>query len=156
MTKKRKANIRPRVFVTLALVTVLLNGTIFYIAFGGSREPDRATEVPPYFSSGAAAGPLPPTLPSSQFADKNVAAAYRSAGEIPSVLAQQPCLCHCRRLGHRSLLDCFTTRHGADCATCMKEALFSLQEYRRGLTPQQIRAEILRDAWKSFHFPANE
>jgi len=40
--------------------------------------------------------------------------AYRIANEIPGVIAQQPCYCWCEgKFRHRSLLDCYTSDHGA-------------------------------------------
>ncbi len=70
--------------------------------------------TPPYNRSAAAARPLPRTLPPEYFRRSPlVARAYQIAGEIPTVIAQQPCYCRCDRLGHRSLLDCYASDHGA-------------------------------------------
>ncbi len=70
--------------------------------------------TPPYNRSAAAARPLPRTLPPDYFRRSPlVARAYQIAGEIPTVIAQQPCYCRCDRLGHRSLLDCYASDHGA-------------------------------------------
>ena len=70
--------------------------------------------TPPYHRSAAAARPLPRTLPPDYFRRSPlVARAYQIAGEIPTVIAQQPCYCRCDRLGHRSLLDCYASDHGA-------------------------------------------
>ncbi|MFB3154453.1 MAG: hypothetical protein ACE10I_08275 [Candidatus Acidiferrales bacterium] len=70
--------------------------------------------TPPYHRSAAAARPLPRTLPPEYFRRSPlVARAYQIAGEIPTVIAQQPCYCRCDRLGHRSLLDCYASDHGA-------------------------------------------
>ena len=35
--------------------------------------------------------------------------------------------------------------HGANCATCMKEALYAEQQTKLGKTPKQIRAAINED-----------
>lgn len=57
---------------------------------------------------------LPRTLSPANFANNPTAAhAYLVAQQIPSVLVQQPCYCDCGRFGHRSLLDCYRTDHGA-------------------------------------------
>ena len=70
--------------------------------------------------------------------------AYIAAGKVPKVLYQLPCYCYCDRShGHKSLHTCFETDHGANCSTCMKEAIFAEQETRKGKTPSQIRAEIM-------------
>lgn len=71
------------------------------------------TRVPPFKSSAEAAGNFPKALPAAGVQDPNAARAYRIAGAIPAVLVQQPCYCWCDKYGHGSLLDCFTTYHGA-------------------------------------------
>jgi len=58
--------------------------------------------------------PLPAVLDPKHFTDPSVVKAYSYAKEIPDVFSQQPCYCHCDNgNGHRSLLDCFATDHGA-------------------------------------------
>lgn len=69
--------------------------------------------VPPYHES-EAAKPFPALVPASTFRDYPlVMRAYRIASQIPGVIAQQPCYCHCDKFGHRSLLDCYASDHGA-------------------------------------------
>ena len=71
--------------------------------------------------------------------------AYQAAAKIPGVFHQLPCYCYCdRHAGHSSLRTCFESEHGANCATCMKEALFAEQQTKRGKTPKQIRAAIIK------------
>lgn len=73
-----------------------------------------ARPVPPYHESAKAAKPFPPLVPAEYFRDYPlVARAYRIAHEIPGVIAQQPCYCYCDKFGHRSLLDCYASDHGA-------------------------------------------
>ena len=70
--------------------------------------------VPPYHESAEAAKPFPALMPASRYRDYPlVERAYRIASQIPGVIAQQPCFCHCDRVGHRSLLDCYASDHGA-------------------------------------------
>jgi hypothetical protein len=53
-------------------------------------------------------------LPAAYFRGYPLAArAYKAASEIPDVAAQQPCYCFCDKFGHRSLLDCYASNHGA-------------------------------------------
>src|SRR5262249_33199864 len=82
---------------------------------GDSAEPPTpVSSSPPYHARVEDAKPFPKTLDPASFADRPpVAKAYRIAGAIPEVLAQQPCECHCELSGHRSLLDCFASNHGA-------------------------------------------
>src|SRR6266850_1970524 len=76
--------------------------------------------------------------------------AYLVATKIPGVLYQQPCFCHCDRAhGHDSLRACFTDAHGAECGTCMAEALYAYQMTKQGKTPKQIRAGIMRGDFHS-------
>jgi hypothetical protein len=70
--------------------------------------------IPAHFSNLADARPLPAVLDPKQFTDPSVIKAYTYAKEIPEVFSQQPCYCDCDNSdGHRSLLDCFATTHGA-------------------------------------------
>ena len=120
----------------------------------GSARPQAGSQpVPPYHASAAAARPLPRTMPASDFRDRPlVARAYQIASEIPAVLAQQPCYCHCdREFGHTSLLDCFTSTHTAGCGICMGETFFTYQMTREGKSPAAIRQAIIRGDWKTAH-----
>jgi hypothetical protein len=140
---KKKQEIKPadwKFFAVLVATALALGGAIFYIFL--TQPGTRATTQhvrPPYFLSAEAAKPFPQTLDPSQFSSKDIAAAYLVAQKAPGVLAQQPCFCHCHRSGHCSLLDCFATKHGADCDICVKQAIFADQESRRGKTAGQIR-----------------
>ena len=75
--------------------------------------------------------------------------AYELASKIPTVLHQQPCYCHCDRIGHNSLHSCYENTHGAQCATCLKELYYSYQQHKKGKTAAQIRAGIIQGEWKS-------
>jgi len=54
---------------------------------------------------------LPKTLDPNIFEGK-AKDAYQVAKEIPEILAQIPCFCGCRAIGHENLLDCFVDEHG--------------------------------------------
>ena len=153
-TKKQNAkadNWKP--LLLLGAVVILINATAFYFAYRRSDTKTAAPRIPHYFATAEAAKPLPRTLEPTGFSNRDVVAAYRAAKEIPKVLAQQPCYCHCdRSMGHRSLLDCFAGKHGSDCDICVKEALFAMQEYRKGKSPEQIRTEIIQGGWKTIQF----
>ena len=70
--------------------------------------------VPPYHVSAEAANPFPALVPARYFRRYPlVMRAYEIAHEMPGVIAQQPCYCHCDKFGHRSLLDCYASDHGA-------------------------------------------
>src|SRR5882724_2330128 len=142
-----------RFFPVLIGVALVVSGAIFYYAARMQPTPPPQSEnidpTPPYFVSPASARPLPKTDKPSSFTNKFVVAAYTAANEMPEVLAQQPCYCYCKRRGHRSLLDCFATKHAADCDICVREAIFAQQEHKLGKSAEQIRTEIMDGAWKS-------
>lgn len=144
--KNRTAKVADWKFLVVVVAGfVALAAAIFY-AFA----PHPGAQIPRYFTTAAAAKPLPETLDPGQFPNKDVAAAYRAAKASPEVLAQQPCFCHCdRKMGHRSLLDCFGTKHAAQCDACVKEAIFADRESRNGKSAEQIREEIIKGAWKT-------
>lgn len=74
-------------------------------------------------------------------------AAYLTAQQHPELLAQLDCYCGCEQHeGHRNLLDCFRSNHGATCATCTGEAVTAGQLFDNGTPVDQIRA-ILRQRY---------
>ena len=117
----------------------------------GAASKQEAETVPPYHKSAKDAKPLPQLLPASAFSDRPlVARAYQIANEIPAVLAQQPCYCHCdKEYGHGSLLDCFASSHTAGCGICLRETFFAYQMTRQGKKPAAIRQAIIRGDWKT-------
>lgn len=83
------------------------------------------------------------TLNPNQF-EGDTRLAYEAARNHPEVLAQLHCYCGCQEHeGHKNLLDCFRTDHGAQCATCMGEAITAAQMYEGGSPVEQI-ADALR------------
>jgi hypothetical protein len=70
--------------------------------------------------------------------------AYLVAREHPELLAQLDCYCGCEQHeGHKNLLDCFRTNHGAGCDICVGEAVTAGQMLSQGTPVDQIR-EALR------------
>jgi hypothetical protein len=83
------------------------------------------------------------TLDPNQF-QGDTRLAYEAARNHPELLAQLHCYCGCQEHeGHKSLLDCFRTDHGAQCGTCMGEAITAAQMYEGGSPVEQI-ADALR------------
>jgi hypothetical protein len=104
----------------------------------------------PAFHTEAPQGDLPSTMSADNFTDPVVQNAYTVAARIKKVLYQQPCYCHCdRSQGHGSLLDCFASKHGAGCDTCVREVLYSYEQTRKGKTAIQIREGIIRGDWQT-------
>jgi len=135
---------------------IVLSGALlvlpqFAASHGGQSTDQSANSEPiPAFHAQAPGGALPPTMDPAIYSDKVVSNAYTVAGRVKKVLYQEPCYCHCdRSQGHGSLLDCFVSRHGSGCDTCIKEAFYSYEQTRRGKTPAQIREGIIHGEWQT-------
>jgi hypothetical protein len=71
--------------------------------------------------------------------------AYAAARNAAPTLDGLYCHCDCsKHAGHRSLLTCFQTDHGAYCDVCMGEAMLANQLAGRGTSLQDIRTAIDR------------
>ena len=71
------------------------------------------------------------------------AEAYAAARSAPQVLDGVYCHCDCsKHAGHRSLLTCFESDHGARCDICMGEATLAVQLAARGSSLGEIRHAI--------------
>jgi hypothetical protein len=85
-------------------------------------------------------------LEPASFTDKQQQDAYTAAREIPAVLNQLYCWCHCREstiFHHRSLLECFESDHGSQCSTCMGEATLAYKMVKSGINDvRQIQSAI--------------
>jgi Protein of unknown function with PCYCGC motif len=69
--------------------------------------------------------------------------AYLVAREHPDLLAQLDCYCGCEQNeGHKNLLDCFRTNHGATCDICVGEAVTAGQMFAQGTPIDQIRQAL--------------
>jgi Protein of unknown function with PCYCGC motif len=137
---------------------IFIYGTVLCVAaLGVAIAAPRATshlaqspeEAVPAFHNAAPHGQLPETLSPTEFSEIVVQNAYVLAARVKKILYQQPCYCHCdRSQGHKSLLDCFASKHGAGCGVCMREAIYSYEQWHQGKTAAQIRAGIERGEWQ--------
>jgi len=106
-------------------------------------------EPVPAYHTQVPAGELPQPMDPAEFANPVVKNSYALAAKVKKVLYQQPCYCHCdRSVGHSSLLDCFTSKHGSGCNICMAETLYSYEQTKKGKTPAQIREGIQKGEWR--------
>ena len=98
----------------------------------------------PAYQSASEAQTLKATLSPAQFVGKT-RDAYKAAQQIPAMLAQLPCYCHCDEgFGHKSLHSCCEDDHAAHCAVCVDEALLAYRlEMDQRLTPEQVRKAII-------------
>jgi hypothetical protein len=122
---------RPGLAVGLAVLTVAAAGAL--AAWRSAAKP-------------AMAASASVTVDPAQF-DGEAQKAYIVAREHPELLAQLDCYCGCEQHeGHKNLLDCFRTRHGAGCDTCIGEAVTAGKLAEDGMPVEQIR-EALRDRY---------
>jgi hypothetical protein len=139
---KRNLSVAFLLLITLALST----------PWASSQQEE--APFPAYHSGPPAKGTkLPPILTKDQLVGSNAQYpfqihAYELAAKIPVVLYQEPCYCHCDRMGHTSLHSCFSGTHGAECSTCMKELYYSYIQTKKGKTPAEIRAGIINGEWR--------
>ena len=133
----------------LAFLVLFLSaawGLIAWLSHDASRQ---TAPIPPFLQASEITRPLPSTAAPDQFKEPVVREAYAVALRMPDVVAQQPCYCWCRGIGHRSLLDCYRTRHAATCDICVKEALLAGRMHNTGKTAQEIRTAIIAGEWNS-------
>ncbi|HET6142519.1 MAG TPA: CYCXC family (seleno)protein [Candidatus Acidoferrales bacterium] len=147
--------------VTIAFCISLAGATLtqLYPAFGADTYSQDQMNMSgptdlgiPSYHAYALKAPFPVTLDPKQFPDALNRNVYALAAKIRPVLYQQPCYCYCdRHAGHKSLLDCFVSTHGAECDICQKEAVLAYQLTQKGKTPAQIRAAIIRGDWRALN-----
>lgn len=112
-----------------------------------SSQSSAGEQVPAYHAQ-APKGELPATVDPSLFSDLVVQNAYAVAAKVKRVLYQQPCYCHCdRSQGHKSLLDCFASKHGSGCGTCIYEDFYAYEQSSQGKSAAQIRVGIIKGEW---------
>ena len=134
----------------LALLPLRADSGVPQSTTGTSVAQSAADGAVPAYHAEAPRGALPATLSPEFFTDPVVRNAYSIAARIKKTLYQQPCYCHCdRSQGHTSLLDCFASKHGSGCGTCIYEDFYSYEQSRKGKTATQIRAGIIRGEWQS-------
>jgi hypothetical protein len=84
------------------------------------------------------------TLDPRQFVG-SVRQAYTIAEQNPMLLAQLDCYCGCYKTdGHKSLLDCYKSRHGATCQICTNEVLDASRLFDGGMAPDKIKEALRR------------
>ena len=126
-------------FVVLASAVMMMGAAVVPPLVSAQEEP-----VPPVqFSS-----PLPKVLSQDRFDHPVLKRAYAAAEKNKAMVATLPCYCWCSRMGHRSLLDCFASNHGANCDVCMQEVILADEMARKGKTAAQIRAAIIKKEYK--------
>jgi len=125
---KKKVKLRPAIFISV--ITLIL-----CIVYSATKPTEHTTLVAP------ATGQLIENRPvmSSAFFTGKTAEAYRIASEIPKIIDSQFCYCYCKKNHqHKTLLTCFTNKHGSKCDTCINEVLYAYELYKQGKTLNEI------------------
>jgi len=124
---------------------------VFAVSMTHAQWNSAQSDVPAYHKAPPAkTEKLPPILTQQQLAQAGMTQpaqreSYKAAAKVGSTLYQMPCYCHCdRHAGHTSLRSCFEGTHGANCGTCMAEALYAYQASKKGWSASQIRDGIIR------------
>lgn len=135
--------------------SLILVGLLFVAVITQAQYANQPTGVPAFHDKPPAKGEvLPPVLTEAQLEQNGMnmpaqIAAYKAVAKAPAIMYQQPCYCYCdRNHGHKSLHSCFESTHGAQCGTCIGEALYSYQMSKKGWTASQIREGIMRGDFK--------
>lgn len=122
-----------------------------------TRAPQAPTTVPTL--KPVLTGTLPP-LPQVSFEPVEpmpvIQQVYEFAARHPEILSYIPCYCGCERVGHKANHDCFVKSrdaqghvtqwdtHGMGCAVCLGVGRQVMAMFNKGMSVQEIRAEIDR------------
>lgn len=126
-----------KAFVPWAVAGAAVVGlTVVLIKPGQGPRVEHPTPRPGITAAGVLPASLVPDAPGAL-------EAYAAARRVPQVLDGLYCHCHCNKsFGHRSLLTCFESEHGARCDICMGEATLADQLTARGASLADIRRAI--------------
>lgn len=130
---------------------VLFAAALAVVTFPQSAASAGQSEEPvPAYHTQLPASPLPETMSPDNFDNPIVKNAYALSAKTKKILYQQPCYCHCDKgHGHGSLLDCFVSKHASVCEICIREALYSHEQSKKGKTASQIRDGIQKGEWQN-------
>ena len=117
--------------VALGVLVCLIVGGVYVATKPGVK-------VPPVAPATGLLIETRPLLSDAVFTGR-VAEAYRIAAEIPKVIDSLFCYCYCKKNHqHKTLLTCYTNRHGSKCDICMGEVFYAYELYNQGKTLDEI------------------
>lgn len=125
-----------------------LFGVVLVLACAAPEPEPPPAESPALQQAPAIQSPADATRPNkvldpSNFSDPQVKRAYAAARQYAHVLESIYCYCRCKEnIGHRALVECFESDHGAHCDVCMTEAITAARMTEQGKTPQEIQKAI--------------
>ncbi len=127
--QKDRSSIRFTFVRGVVLLTIVMSGAVAACR----TKPD---------TPAAQSADAPITLDPDQF-QGDTKQAYTVARAHPELLAQLDCYCGCEEHeGHKNLLTCFRTAHGAGCDICIGEAVTAGKLAEGGMPVDEIRAAL--------------
>jgi hypothetical protein len=125
-------------WVVTGLGVAALVGVLFLTRPAGMSASRHPTPRPGITATKVVPASLVPRTPGSTDA-------YAAAREAAATLDGVYCYCDCsKHAGHRSLLTCFESEHGAYCDICMGEAMVANGMAKQGKSLMEIRTAIDR------------
>jgi hypothetical protein len=131
--------------MSMTLRTSTWLGALMLVGCSSPEPSPQVTQAPALQSAPAAADAVRPNkvLDPTGFSDPQVRRAYEAAKKYAHVLESIYCYCRCKEnIGHRALVECFESDHGAHCDVCMTEAITVARMTEQGRTPQEIQKAI--------------
>ena len=142
---KKSKNINKRHISTIAMAVFVCGGvTAVYVA---TKPSVKVTPVAP------ATGILIETRPvlTDAIFTGRVVKAYRIAAEIPKVLDSLFCYCYCKKNhNHKTLLTCYTNKHGSKCNICLNEVFYAYDLYNQGKTLDEIVVAVDKKFYRPY------
>jgi hypothetical protein len=130
-----------RIAVWMAALAILACAPQEQPPAGNSGTPDQ--QVAPAPQAAADASRPNRVLDPNGWTDPQIRRAYTAAKQYAHVLEQIYCYCRCKEnIGHRALVECFESDHGANCDVCMTEAITVARMTEQGKTPKEIQKAI--------------
>ena len=137
MSKKRRSSIALGALVCVILASV-------YVAT------NPGVKVPPVAPATGFLIETRPLMSDAVFIGR-VAEAYRIAAEIPKVIDSLFCYCYCKKNHqHKTLLTCYTNKHGSKCDICLGEVFYAYELYNQGKTLDEIVIAVDKKFYRPF------
>ena len=142
---KKSKNINKRYISTIAMAVFVC--VVVAAAYVATKPSIKVTPVAP--STGALIETRP-VLTDAIFIGR-VAKAYRIAAEIPKVLDSLFCYCYCKKNhNHKTLLTCYTNKHGSKCNICLNEVFYAYDLYNQGKTLDEIVVAVDKKFYRPY------
>ena len=132
------------------LSSIVLGVLVCVIVAGVYAVTNPGVKVPPVAPATGFLIETRPLMSDAVFTGR-VAEAYRIAAEIPKVIDSLFCYCHCKKNHqHKTLLTCYTNKHGSKCDICMGEVFYAYELYNQGKTLDEIVIAVDKKFYRPF------